>query len=108
MWFVTLFLGFLIVLYLWTKKKYSYFRSKGIAEEPGDFKWYLRTFVCLYIANILIFSHSHKIKFNICLGYFPLGSNFSWKMLTGRMALVQITDDAYNNFPSEKVTRHIL
>jgi len=37
------------------------------------------------------------------VGYFPLGSNFSWKMLTGRLAFVDLTNDSYNNFPNEKV-----
>jgi len=37
------------------------------------------------------------------VGYFPLGSNFSWKMLTGRLAFVDLTNDSYKNFPNEKV-----
>ena len=72
---LTLLVGLLGVTYLWMRKKFSYFASIGIAENPG---------------------------------YFPLGSNSSWKLLTGRMAFPSMTDDAYNNFPDEKVCSNLI
>ena len=35
--------------------------------------------------------------------YFPLGSNSSWKMLTGKSSVIEATDEAYKMFPNEKV-----
>jgi hypothetical protein len=67
---LTIVIGFFGVLYLRMRKQYSYFRSKGIAEDPA---------------------------------YFPLGSNTTWKLLTGRLAFIQMTDAAYKNFPNQKV-----
>ena len=39
MWFnvLAILIGFIGVAYLWMKQKFSYFRSRGIAEEPGYF-----------------------------------------------------------------------
>ena len=43
------------------------------------------------------------MNISIILGYFPLGSNTSWKLLTGKIGFVQLTDEHYKNFPNEKV-----
>jgi hypothetical protein len=67
---LTIVIGFFGVLYFRMRQQYSYFRSKGIAEDPA---------------------------------YFPLGSNTTWKLLTGRLAFIQMTDAAYKNFPNQKV-----
>jgi hypothetical protein len=48
------------------------------------------------------FNHNFK-GYIIFLAYFPLGSNSSWKMLTGKASVIEATDEAYNNFPNEKV-----
>jgi len=58
------------IFYLQVKKKFSYFKSHGVPEDPG---------------------------------FFPLGSNSSWKFLTGRAALTTITDESYLKFPNEKI-----
>jgi len=67
---VSLVLIVLTIFYLWTRKTFSYFRSQGIAEDPG---------------------------------YFPLGSKASWKLLTTKIAFLQMTDQIYDEFPNERI-----
>ena len=67
--------GLLTIFYFRIRFKFSYFRSRGIAEDPG---------------------------------YFPLGSTTVWKLLTGKLAVSQMLDDAYKKFPNEKVSKSIL
>ncbi len=72
MWQILLviFLGLLTWLYIRVQKKFDYFASKGIAQDPG---------------------------------FFPFGSNSSWKMTTGKLAFTKLTDETYEKFPKEKI-----
>jgi cytochrome P450 len=72
MWQILLavFLGLLAWLYIRVQKKFNYFASNGVAQDPG---------------------------------FFPLGSNSSWKLATGKLAFTKLTDETYEKFPTEKI-----
>lgn len=71
----------------------------------------LQILLTVFLGLLVIFYL--KIRKKMCLfksegiaedpGYFPLGSNSSWKVLTGKIPFIQISDETYLKFPSEKI-----
>ena len=41
-------------------------------------------------------------------GYFPFGSSNNWKIMTGRLSFIRMTDDIYLNYPDSLVVGYYM
>ena len=60
----------------------------------------------IYFSKIFSYFRNHGVP--EAPGYFPFGSSNNWKIMTGRLSFIRMTDDIYLNYPDSLVVGYYM